>query len=308
MGNHHVGVLHPGAMGAMVAAQAVAAGNVVHWLASGRSQATRDRAESAGLHAVPDLAELTRTCDLIISVCPPAAARQVAEEVAATAFSGVYLEANAISPEHVAEIAGLFSEVSAGSGSSMGGAGGAGETSGAGGVTVLDGGIVGPPPRTAGTTTLYTSGDAAAASLVRDVFADSALTVKSLDGPVGSASALKLAFASYNKISYALAAQACALAAGHGVLDDLMEIGGELLAHTPLGQADRLGGAAARAWRWAPEMREIAEACTAVGISPDLALGAAALFEKWDGHKDAADVPLDQLIGDLGDHREIGEG
>lgn len=267
-------------MGAAVAAQAVAAGNKVYWLPGGRSAATRERAEADKLLPAADLAALADTCDLIISVCPPAAAREVAESVAATTFAGVYLEANAISPRHTEEIAALLAP---------------------GGVAVVDGGIVGPPPRRPGSTTLFVSGSDDAVTCAQEAFADSALAVKALGSTIGSASALKLAFASYNKISSVLAAQACALAASHGVLDDLLELGAEALPDTPLGRAgaDGFAGAGARAWRWAPEMREIAEACASSGVSPDLALAAAALFERWNDHKDNADVPLEQLLADL---------
>lgn len=273
-----VGVLHPGAMGAQVAAQAVAAGHRVHWLPRGRGEATRARAESAGLLAADGVSALAETCDVIISVCPPAAARQVAESVAATSFAGVYLEANAISPGHTEEISGLLD---------------------ARGVVVVDGGIVGPPPRQADSTILYVSGNDDAVGVVGRVFEGSFLTVRGLGAQVGKASALKLAFASYNKISFVLAAQACALAAGHGVLEDLLQLGGEALMDTPLGRPESLAVAAARAWRWAPEMREIAEACEKAGVSPDIARNAAVLLENWDHYKDETGVPLDRLIADF---------
>jgi 3-hydroxyisobutyrate dehydrogenase-like beta-hydroxyacid dehydrogenase len=267
-------------MGAAVAAQAVAGGAQVYWLPEGRGAATRERAESIGLRPAASLAELADSCGLIISVCPPAAALAVARSVAATSFAGVYLDANAISPDHSQEIADLLS---------------------AGGATVADGGIVGSPPRQSGTTRLYLSGPEAAVERVREVFADTALAAMVVPGPVGRASALKLAFASYNKISYALAAQACALAAGHGVLDELLELTAQTLPNTPLGRPDNLVTAGPRAWRWAPEMQEIAQACACVGVSPDLAQAAAALMDRWSAHKDDADVTLAQLTADLRD-------
>jgi len=265
-------------MGAAVAAQAVAAGATVRWLPEGRGSATRQRAESLGLEPVADMAALAGSCDLIISVCPPAAALEVARSVAAHSFSGVYLDANAISPDHAQEIADLVS---------------------AGGATAVDGGIVGPPPQRANTTRLYLSGPEAAVQQVCDVFAGTAVATTALSGPVGRASALKLAFAAYNKISYILAAQSCALAEGYGVLDELLELTGEVLPDTALGRADRLVTAGPRAWRWGPEMLEIAQASASAGLSPDLALAAAALFDRWSAHKDDSGVTLDQLIADL---------
>ena len=265
-------------MGAAVAAQAAAGGAVVHWLPEGRGPATRRRAEALDLRPAADLAVLAASCDLIISVCPPAAAVDVARSVAAVSFTGIYLDANAISPDHSREIAALLGER---------------------GATVVDGGIVGPPPQRAGTTRLYLSGPEPAVEYVRDVFTGTAIAPTVLPGPVGRASALKLAFASYNKISYVLAAQSCALAADHGVLDELLELTAEALPGTPLGRPEQLVTAGPRAWRWAPEMQEVAAACVGAGIPPELAMAAAALLERWSAHKDDAEVTLDQLISDL---------
>jgi 3-hydroxyisobutyrate dehydrogenase-like beta-hydroxyacid dehydrogenase len=273
-----IGLLHPGSMGAAVARQAISAGARVHWLPEGRGAATRGRADEAGLVPAADLATLTRSCWLIISLCPPANAAAVADAVAAAGFTGVYLDANAISPRRSESIAQALALR---------------------GATTLDGGVVGPPPRRPGTTRLYLSGPQPAAADVAAVFADTALTPTVLPGPVGQASALKLAFASYNKITYLLAAQAAALANAHNVLPELFKLTGEQLADTPLGSPDRLRSAAPRAWRWGPEMREIADACAAAGLTPDLALVAEQLLARWDAHKDDANVPLDRLIADL---------
>jgi hypothetical protein len=83
------------------------------------------------------------------------------------------------------------------------------------------------------------------------------------------------------------------------VLPELFELAGGQLADTPLGNPDRLRSAAPRAWRWGPEMHEIAETYAAAGLRPDLALVAQQLLARWDAHKDDPTVPLDQLIADL---------
>jgi 3-hydroxyisobutyrate dehydrogenase-like beta-hydroxyacid dehydrogenase len=272
-------------MGAELGRQLVAAGTPVRWLPRGRGEATRRRAESAGLRAAEDLAELVGTCWLIIGVCPPAAALDVAERVAVSGFTGVYAEANAISPQHARQIADLI---------------------GATGGTVVDGGIVGPPPRRSGTSRLYLSGPPAAVERVRALFDGSFLEPVVMPGAVGRASALKLAFASYNKLTYALAAQACALADGHGVLEELLALAHDTLPRTPLGQAGQLLSAGPRAWRWVPEMAEIAEACAAAGLSDDLVRASSALFERWASYKDTEDLTLDQLIAALAGPRVTG--
>ena len=102
-----VGVLHPGAMGAAVGSALRPRAGAVIWAAAGRSHATSKRAELADLVAVPDLTAVARRSDVIISVCPPHAAREVADEVAG-ALDGrcpVYVDANAVSPATVRAVA-----------------------------------------------------------------------------------------------------------------------------------------------------------------------------------------------------------
>ncbi|MEU2926807.1 DUF1932 domain-containing protein [Streptomyces sp. NPDC007251] len=273
-----VGIVHPGAMGARVAAQAVAAGARVWWVPEGRSARTGERAAEAGLNAAADLAELAARCEIVLSVCPPAAAPAVARSVVAAGFRGVYVDANAVAPQRMAEIAALCAD---------------------GPVTLVDGGITGPPPRTAGTTRLYLSGDPEAVGTVSSLFDGTLLTPYPLAGPVGRASALKLSFAAYNKISHALAAHASALAGAHGVLDELRDLAADALPGTPLADPRRLAGAGPRAWRWEPEMEEIAGTCEEAGIPGDFARAAARTFARWDHHKDDHTVTDAQLLADL---------
>src|SRR5215204_1429473 len=97
-----VGLLFPGEMGAIVGA---AADGDVLWASKGRSPATATRAEEAGFRDAGSLDRLVAESDLILSVCPPGIAEEVAEAVAANAFEGVYVEANAISPDRTQRIA-----------------------------------------------------------------------------------------------------------------------------------------------------------------------------------------------------------
>jgi putative NADH-flavin reductase len=66
-----VGLLHPGEMGAAIGAVLRARGHDVFWVSRGRSGATAERAEQAGLVDAADIQELCRGCDVLISVCPP---------------------------------------------------------------------------------------------------------------------------------------------------------------------------------------------------------------------------------------------
>ena len=76
-------VLHPGAMGATVAA---ACRGRVLWVSRGRSAATRARAAAAGLAETTGLDGIVGRADTVISVCPPHAAEAVAASVAAAGF------------------------------------------------------------------------------------------------------------------------------------------------------------------------------------------------------------------------------
>jgi len=100
-----IGLLHPGEIGAAVGAALRARGTTVLWASSGRSPATVERAERAGLEDVGTVQELSRRSDAILSVCPPHAAVAAARTVAE--FPGVYVDANAVSPATARTIAGV---------------------------------------------------------------------------------------------------------------------------------------------------------------------------------------------------------
>src|SRR5690242_10513270 len=108
-----IGLLHPGEMGSAVGAAARTAGARVIWASEGRSHATRSRASAAGLEDIGILAELVAQSSVILSVCPPHAAEEVARRVAALLFSGVYVDANAISPANSRHIGCIVEETGA---------------------------------------------------------------------------------------------------------------------------------------------------------------------------------------------------
>ena len=125
-------------MGSAVAATVRNSGYEVCWVSEGRSHRSRARAESAGFTDAGTLAHLCETCPVILSVCPPEFAADLADQVLAHGFRGTYLDANAISPAHKKEIAARMQ---------------------ASGVRFVDGGIVGLPPKARGQTWLYLSGE-----------------------------------------------------------------------------------------------------------------------------------------------------
>jgi 3-hydroxyisobutyrate dehydrogenase-like beta-hydroxyacid dehydrogenase len=248
-----IGLLHPGEMGAAVGACLVAAGHTVLWDPSGRGPATRGRAERAGLLGA-SLASLADQASVVISVCPPASALEVARLVAATGFGGGYVDANAISPATAAEVAAAVRPA-----------------------RYIDGGIIGSPPVRPGTTRLYLS-DADVAGL----FAGTVLDARVLDSGPYAASALKMSYAAWTKGSAALLLAARELARAEGVDADLIA---EWAISQP-GLGDRWEGAAAsreaKGWRWTGEMTEIAASMRADGLPDGFHLAAAEIFE---GHR-----------------------
>ena len=98
-----IGVLHPGEMGAAVGACLSQRGLTVLWASAGRSPATADRAAAAGMRDAGTAGEMSGQAEVILSVCPPHAALEVARSVAG--FSGIYVDANAVSPATTREVA-----------------------------------------------------------------------------------------------------------------------------------------------------------------------------------------------------------
>src|SRR5205823_4213288 len=78
-----IGLLHPGEMGASVGRAARATGHRVLWASHGRGPDTAARAAGAGLEDAGTLHALASASDVILSVCPPHAAVDVAPAFAA---------------------------------------------------------------------------------------------------------------------------------------------------------------------------------------------------------------------------------
>jgi 3-hydroxyisobutyrate dehydrogenase-like beta-hydroxyacid dehydrogenase len=244
----------------------------VAWCPRDRSAATARRAFDAGLESFDDLPDLLAACDVVISLCPPAVAEQVAEQVASCSYRGLFVEANAIGPARTEKIAGLVA---------------------AAGAEVVDGCVIGPPPGPHDSARLYLSGPSA--QRVAGLFAGTRLEPKIIDGPVGQASALKLAFASYNKAAQALAAVSYALADTYGLRAELYAEA-QRVSGAALAAPEGLPSAAARAWRWGPEMDEAARTLTEAGLPPEFAQAAAAVFDRWAPAKDDFDLDLDTAL------------
>ena len=265
-----IGLVNPGAMGATIGAALVRSGHEVVWAAGERSTATVERAEKAGLIPVAGLTDLAADAEGVISVCPPHAAKQVAQSVLAAGFSGIYLDANAVSPTTAREIAGLVGD------------------------SYVDGGIVGPPALREGTTRLYLSGPGA--QVVRSWFADPILGVSVVDDRPTSASALKMCYAAYTKGSSALLLVVRALAEAEGVSEALLEewtISQPDLPERVKGTARATSG---KAWRFVAEMEEIAATFEAQGLPGGFHQAAAEAYGRMSGLKDAKGAALQDVL------------
>ena len=261
-------VLHPGAMGVSVASSFRTAGHDVRWVADGRSGATFARAAAAGLQSVTDLAAGCEHAELVISVCPPTVAIDVARAVTATGFAGTYLDANAISPVTAGEVAALLA---------------------ASGATPVDGSIIGMPAHQADTTRLYLSGPVAA-GLAADL-SGGPLSVIAIDGGIGAASALKMAYAGWTKGSSALLLALFAYAAEMGVDGPLLAEWARSQPQLPDQLEGRAAGVGPKAWRFVGEMEEIASALRGVGMTGGFHDGAAATYAALASFKDASPPP-----------------
>ena len=100
-----VGLLHPGEMGAAVGGCLVSVGHEVLWDPAGRSRATTGRALAAELTGVT-FDRLVAKSSVILSICPPHAALDVARQVAEAGYAGLYVDANAISVATAEQVAG----------------------------------------------------------------------------------------------------------------------------------------------------------------------------------------------------------
>ena len=268
-----IGILHPGEMGAAIAASACNSGMDVYWCSEGRSAATLERANSLGLNALPSLQSLCDTCDLLISVCPPHAALELAELVMACNFQGIYADVNAVSPTTVTTIASKLEKA---------------------GIEVVDGGIIGLPPVTRGTTWLYLSGKAAAT--VMDCFDAGPLETEVLSDRIGEASGLKICFAANSKGTAALHTAILAAADNMGVRDalenqwDIFNPGFTAKSH------ERIRQVARKSWRFTGEMKEIAATLESNGLPREFFDAAAEIYERQITFKDVEKEPAIEAI------------
>lgn len=275
--SHTIGLLHPGEMGATLGAAARLNEAQVVWASAGRSPQTRSRAEEARLTDLGSVSALLERSHIILSVCPPHAAAALAGSVAGRHFSGVYVDANAVSPATSRAIRQIVE---------------------AGGARFVDGALIGPPARKPGTTRLYLSG--AEAARVAAGFRRGPLEALVLDGPPEAASALKMTYAAYTKGAAALLIAIRTLAIHEGVDAALTSEWERSQAGLPQRSAAAVRANARKAWRFSGEMQEIADTFAAAGLPDGFHRAAAEVYRRLSGYKDALHLPsLEEAAGQV---------
>ena len=261
-----IGLLHPGQMGSAVGRALVDAGHRVLWVSADRSPESRERAAQAGMEDAGTLDALAAQAEMILSICPPHAASEVAGQVAACGFTGVYADCNAISPDRTRAVETIVVRS---------------------GATYVDGGIVGGPPAGGPPRTwLYLSGPAA--DRVAACFPAEALHVVVLSERIGAASALKMCYAANTKGTSALFAAILALAEQEGVRDALERQWGESLTASA---HKRATDSALKAWRFVGEMHEIAATFAESGLPGGFHAAAAEIYERLALFKGRTETP-----------------
>ena len=273
-----IALLHPGNMGSTIGACAATSGARVLWASEGRSDASRSRAKQAGLIDVEKLAAAVAQSEIVLSVCPPEFASDLARSVAAQKFTGIHIDANAISRASAEEIGKIVSHA---------------------GASFVDGGIIGSPVRKAGTTRMYLSGEKA--EEIAQLFSASMLDARVVSAVPGEASALKVVYAAWTKGTDALILAIRALAAHEGVDKALLEEW-KISQPTLENKCQRAAAVAApKMWRYVGEMNEIAEAFKSAGLPNGFHSAAAEVSERLACFKDQTEpgptvaAVLDQL-------------
>lgn len=252
-----VAIVAQGAMGAGLAQVLTDHGVRVLTTLTGRSVASRERAVAAGMQPV-ELAQLA-DADFLLSVLPPGCALEFAGEVAGLLAGAprkpVFVDCNAVSPQTVQSI----EQVIAGAG-----------------IAFADVGIIGLPPSFGSPGPhLYAAGTAAAALDTLKIYG---LDIRRLDGPAGTASALKMAYAGITKGLLAVGTAMILGASRAGVADALYREMTESQFLLLQALSKRTPDMLPKTYRWVEEMQQIADFVSAEPGASELYRGASDLF------------------------------
>jgi len=255
----NVGVVSPGDMGQAIAGRIKESGLSVHTALDGRSERTRTLAREAGINDCGSMEKLVAACELVLSVINPGEALNVARQVAAamrkTGRRIAFADLNAVSPQTARDTDRLIRD--------------------AGGV-FIDGGIIGPPPRgEKDRPRIYVSGPDA---YLMEGINHPNLLVRVLSERIGDASGVKMCYAAMTKGTTALAVELLVAARKLGVEQALEKELRESRNDVFEWQMKNIAVMPPKAYRWVPEMQEIAKTFGELGLTRQIFEGATDIY------------------------------
>ena len=256
----NIGIVSPGDMGQAIAGRLKECGMSVHAALDGRSDRTRSLARAAGLNDCGSMEALVGTCELVISVINPgealSVARQAASAIGKTGRRIAFADLNAVSPQTARDTDAMIRK-----------AGGA----------FIDGGIIGPPPRgEKDRPRIYVSGPDA---YLFEQIKHPNLLVRVMSEHVGDASGIKMCYAAMTKGTTALAVELLVAARKLGVEQALEKELRESRNDVFDWQVKNIAVMPPKAYRWVPEMQEIAKTFGELGMTRRIFEGATDMYE-----------------------------
>jgi 3-hydroxyisobutyrate dehydrogenase-like beta-hydroxyacid dehydrogenase len=255
----NVGVVSPGDMGQAIAGRLKESGLNVYAALDSRSERTRALAREAGLTDCGSMEKLVATCELVLSVINPGEALNVARQAAAAMRKAgrkiAFADLNAVSPQTARDADRLVRE--------------------AGGM-FIDGGIIGPPPRgEKDKPRIYVSGPDA---YLFEQISHPNLLMRVLSERVGDASGVKMCYAAMTKGTTALAVELLMAARKLGVDQALEKELRESRSDVFDWQVKNIAVMPPKAYRWVPEMQEIAKTFGELGLTRRIFEGATDIY------------------------------
>jgi 3-hydroxyisobutyrate dehydrogenase-like beta-hydroxyacid dehydrogenase len=256
----NVGIVSPGDMGQAIAGRLKESGMNVYAALDGRSERTKALARAANLTDCGSMEKLVAACELVISVINPGEALNVAREVAVamkkTRRKVALADLNAVSPQTARDEDRMIRD--------------------AGGM-FIDGGIIGPPPRgEKDKPRIYVSGPDA---YLFEQINHPNLQVRVMSERVGDASGVKMCYAAMTKGTTALAVELLMAARKLGVEQALEKELRESRNDVFDWQIKSIASMPPKAYRWVPEMQEIAKTFGELGMTRRIFEGATDMYE-----------------------------
>ena len=268
-----IGILHPGEMGISVAYSAIKSGNSVFWISNGRSNETKERAKKYNLIELNNFKKFCDLCSIILCICPPEFALEEAKKIASSDFKGIYVDANAISPQLSKEINKIMI---------------------ASNINYVDGGIIGGPAWGEKLTVLYLSGYLS--KIVVKCFDEGPLSTKIISKQIGKASALKMCYSAKTKGITALLTSVISAASEYGVLKELESQWNLEDSKGADSIFNKIKNSTPKAWRFYDEMLQIANTFDKINISDGFFTAASEIYQKMKKFKKFKEIPSKKEI------------